>query len=150
MKLINLGLFVLLSVGSSISATASGKRDATEEGISLSKIAKTFMLANVEFQSVGGGDNGYPADVKLQTKAAILKMLADFKSDDFDPTKMQLEKISFGNVSGKDPDDVILLSGDDRSGQWHLICLKNGEVHVLEIGKTVGTTPPRIPAFIDK
>ena len=108
-----------------------------------------FQQASLDGTTTGDKALGWPADAKLKSKADVKKMLSVgyLKAEDLE--KLQLDKMTIGNVSEADPDDTILLEYKTANGKTTLVALKSGECRSLRTGQSLGNPPPRTPAFLE-
>ena len=122
---------------------------ATQMLNNMRQICLTVQLAQVDGDTEGKTNLGFPASAKIKSKAELKQMLV---SEGYitaaDLEKLKFNEISVANVSDEDPAETIFLKA--TMGKTIIIVRKGGEGAIYRSGQnTLSADPPRSPAFLD-
>lgn len=147
-----LGILSLPIVASLALPAITGALDRGKATQMLSNMRMIYMVvqqAQVDGDTEGKTNLGFPASAKIKSKAALKEMLV---SEGYitaaDLEKLKFNEISVANVSDEDPADTIFLKA--TMGKTIIIVRKGGDGAIYRTGQnTFSTDPPRSPAYLD-
>jgi type II secretory pathway pseudopilin PulG len=122
---------------------------ATQMLSNMRQIHLAVQLAQVDGDTEGKTNLGFPASAKIKSKSALKEMLVSegyITADDLE--KLKFNDMSVANVSYEDPADTIFLKA--TMGKMVIIFRKGGDGAIYRTGQnTFSTDPPRSPAYLD-
>ena len=122
---------------------------ATQMLSNMKQIYLCVQQAQVDGDTEGKTNLGFPASAKIKSKAELKQMLV---SEGYitaaDLEKLKFNEISVANVSDEDPAETIFLKA--TMGKTIIIVRKGGDGTIYTNGKSIlGLEPPRSPAFLN-
>jgi len=122
---------------------------ATQMLSNMRQICLAVQTAQLDGDTEGKTNLGFPASAKIKSKAALKEMLV---SEGYitaaDLEKLKFNEISVANVSYEDPAETIFLKA--TMGKTIIIVRKGGDGTIYTNGKNIlGLEPPRSPAFLN-